>query len=264
MTRHGSERSLLPREHGAYAELGLPLLSALSIGRPIAPMFLLAAAAVAGFFAYEPLLVLLGQRGARARKEDGARARHRLALLAGLAGVLGAGALALAPPAARWALAVPALPLLLMAVLMAKGRATGPAGALVAAAALASVSVPVAAFGGAGRRTALLLGIVWVVGLASYTLAVRAVLDQGRRRPSPPGRTLSMVLILGAWAGVAAAGWTGWLPWIAPIVLAPLAAGSFVTLIVFPRPQRVAILGWAAVAGSVLTAVLLVVFSPPV
>ncbi len=226
-------------------------------------MFLLAAAAVAGFLAYEPLLVVLGGRGARARKEDGARARRRLALLAGLAAVLGIGAIAVAPAAARWALAVPALPLLMMGVLLARGRATRPAGALVAAVALSSVSVPVVAFGGAGRMTALLLGIVWGVGLASYTLAVRAVLDQGRRRSAPPGRLLSTVLILGAWGLVASAGWTGWLPWTAPIVLAPLAALSVVTLIVFPRPRRVAVLGWAAVAGSVVTAVLLVVLSPP-
>ena len=255
-------RSLLPREHGAYAELGIPLLSALLVGRPAVEMYLLAAAAAAGFFAYEPLLVFLGQRGARAREADGACARRRFALLAGLAGLLGAGATAAAPAAARWALAVPALPLSAMAVLLARGRATGRAGALVAAAALSSVCVPVAVFGGAGRAAALLLAAVWMVGLVSLTAAVNAVLDQGRRHSSAPGRTPSMLVILGAWAVVAAAGRVGALPWVAPLVLAPLAAAALGILIIFPRPQRVGALGWTAVASSVVTAALLVAFCP--
>ena len=81
MAAHSSPRSLMPREHGAYGQLALPLLTALFSGRPTAAAFLYSTAAVFAFFAHEPLLVLLGQRGSRAFRELGARARLRLTLL---------------------------------------------------------------------------------------------------------------------------------------------------------------------------------------
>src|SRR5262245_26094413 len=82
-------RSLAPREHGAYAELGLPIATALSMGRPGLSPVLLAVAAGAMFAAHESLLVVLGQRGARAQREDGSRAARALTLLGGVAALSG-------------------------------------------------------------------------------------------------------------------------------------------------------------------------------
>src|SRR4051812_49522750 len=59
---------MLPREHGAYGQLLFPLVTALAVGRPRVVAWLLAASAVGAFLAHEPLLVLLGQRGARAAR----------------------------------------------------------------------------------------------------------------------------------------------------------------------------------------------------
>ena len=73
-----------------------------------------------------------------------------------------------------------------------------------------------------------------------------------------------MALITVASVAVAGAAWGGWLPRLAPLALAPLAGAGLVILIVFPRPQRIAVLGWVAVAASVATAVLLVALAPPV
>ncbi|MEE8523010.1 MAG: YwiC-like family protein [Thermoanaerobaculia bacterium] len=251
-------RSLVPHEHGAYAELGIPLLSALALGRPTAAMYLLAATAVTGFFAYEPLLVLFGYRGARVQKTEGRRAGRRFALLEVLTSVLGVTAVVLAPPSARWALAVPALPMLGVIVLGLTRRLMARVGEIVATVALSSVSVPVAVFGGVPLKTALVLGGVWVAGLVSVNLAVRAVLDHGGRHDRSPARGLSMAVVVAMWAAVAAAASAGWVPWIAPAALAPLSVGSLLILIVFPRPQRIAVLGWTAVAGSLMTAGLLV------
>src|SRR5262249_5958355 len=50
-------RSLWPREHGAYAQLGAPLATALARQVPTVPAALLAAAACCAFLANEPLLV---------------------------------------------------------------------------------------------------------------------------------------------------------------------------------------------------------------
>ncbi|MFW5947417.1 MAG: YwiC-like family protein, partial [Gemmatimonadota bacterium] len=56
---------LMPREHGAYAQLGFPLVTGLvySGGQPGAVAF--AVAAVAFFLLHEPLAVRSGARGAR-------------------------------------------------------------------------------------------------------------------------------------------------------------------------------------------------------
>jgi peptidoglycan/LPS O-acetylase OafA/YrhL len=60
-----SQRSLWPREHGAYFQLALPLLAACARRAPSVAMVLLALAAAAAFVAHEPLRVVLGHRGSR-------------------------------------------------------------------------------------------------------------------------------------------------------------------------------------------------------
>ncbi|PYR50160.1 MAG: hypothetical protein DMF89_10175, partial [Acidobacteria bacterium] len=99
---------MFPREHGAYGQLLFPLITALAIGHPGAAALCLSASAVCAFMAHEPLLVLLGHRGARAVREQGLRARRWLAAFAAGAIASGAIAMALMPVAARIALAVPA------------------------------------------------------------------------------------------------------------------------------------------------------------
>jgi len=67
--------SVLPKEHGAYGPLLFPLLTALTVGRRTPSALLLGAAAVCAFLTHEPLLVLLGQRGPRAAREQRSLAR---------------------------------------------------------------------------------------------------------------------------------------------------------------------------------------------
>lgn len=69
-------RSYLPREHGAYGQIGVPLAVALLSGRPGYATALLALAAIAVFFAHEPILAFASRRGGRARET--ARAARRL------------------------------------------------------------------------------------------------------------------------------------------------------------------------------------------
>ena len=71
-------RSLAPREHGAYGQLGLPMLAALGSGLPGAVAALLSVSAWTLFLAHEPLLVLLGRRGERLQVEQRPRAMVRL------------------------------------------------------------------------------------------------------------------------------------------------------------------------------------------
>src|SRR5689334_17708106 len=98
---------MIPREHGAYGQLLVPLITALAIGRPGVAAVALAVAIVAAFLAHEPLLVLLGQRGARVARDRRGPAMWWLAVFAGIAVLLGGTALMMVDRAVRTALAVP-------------------------------------------------------------------------------------------------------------------------------------------------------------
>src|SRR5262245_28487506 len=65
---------MLPREHGAYGQLLFPLVTALAVGWPTVAAYGLAVAGIALFVAHEPLLVVMGQRGVRAEREQTRRA----------------------------------------------------------------------------------------------------------------------------------------------------------------------------------------------
>ena len=83
VTKNQPAAKLKPKEHGAYAILGIPIVTALLVAGPQVAGVCVAIAAVAGFLAHEPMLVAVGHRGARAQRATPA-ARRRLALLLGL------------------------------------------------------------------------------------------------------------------------------------------------------------------------------------
>jgi hypothetical protein len=99
------------------------------------------------FIAHEPLLVLLGQRGRRVAEEEGPRARRWLAATGGLAAVTGALGIALAPAAARLALALPAALAVVVALLVWRRLEKTTLGEVFVAAALASAGWAVALAG---------------------------------------------------------------------------------------------------------------------
>jgi YwiC-like protein len=114
-------RALLPKEHGAYGQILFPLATALLAAGVSAAGILVAAAVVAGFLAHEPALVLLGQRGPRAARDLAWPAVVWLACWLALSVAAGLGALAAMDPEARWSLAVPAVPAVLLALAAARG-----------------------------------------------------------------------------------------------------------------------------------------------
>jgi hypothetical protein len=60
---------LMPREHGAYFMLAMPLASALMGAGPSGGGLAWSAFAAIAFVAHEPLLVLAGRRGARRNRD---------------------------------------------------------------------------------------------------------------------------------------------------------------------------------------------------
>ncbi len=249
-------RSLLPQEHGAWGQLFAPLLTALALGRPGPAAISLATSAVLGFLAYEPALVVLGQRGARVLREDGPRAGRRLTGLALAALAAGGLGLGLAPPAVRWAaLPTPILAAAAAAVVSRRLEFT-LGGEIVIAVALSSVGLPVALAAGARLDAALAAWATWILAFTAATLAVQVLLARARSE----GRARAAVSAAGvAGTGIVAAALAarGILPGAALLALAPPALVSF-ALCVLPVPaSRLKEVGWTLMGASLLTVVLL-------
>jgi hypothetical protein len=251
--------SLLPREHGAYFQLGLPLVTALLVTGGSASAFWLSAAAVVALLAHEPLLVLLGHRGARLAERDGSRALRWGVGLGTLGALcLGMGLLAL-PTSARPFLALPLILGAEVLLLVWSRQERTLSGEVLAALALSAWAVPVALGGGMEVAPALTLWGTYGLCFGLATLAVRTVIAS--HRPRAPREKLrwgtgvtvaGMLLAAGAWALVSG------LPLSQVAAPWPMGLVSLGLCVGLPSPRRLHALGWSLGASGTLTAVLLV------
>lgn len=249
-------RLLLPREHGAYAELGFPLLSGLVLGTPGAASWLFAAAAVLLFVANEPFVVLLGARGRRPQQAFAARARAQLAIVGGAGVAAGSAALWLAPTAARELSVVPVLLVACLVPMVLARKLKSLAGELVACAAFSAMHLPVAA--AAGVEGAALWGpaAMWLAVAVSATLAVHAIKARVTGASpwvvaaAPWAARLAVLAALAAWLAVPPA------RFVAQAALVPLAAMLVVDRLAL-SPRKLKQLGWSLVAADALAVALL-------
>lgn len=242
-------RSLLPREHGAWAQLGLPLATALLAARPTVAGVALACSACAAFLVHEPWLVLDGQRGTRALREDGARARLRLFVLLAISGLTGGLGLALGGmPVLR----VIALPLVLGAAVawfVQTRRERTFAGEAAAALALSALTVPVAVADGIARPAALLAFAAWSAVFVVGTRVVRGIVGgEGRRVAVVPALVFLAVALLSL---------LGTTSWTLPIALAPTCLVGVLVALVGVEAKELRRVGWVLAAASLVTAIVL-------
>lgn len=233
------------------------MLTALLVGRPAPGAWLLAASATAVFFAHEGALVLLGQRGVRAAREQRSSAMRSVSLFGGFGLVTGTVALSVLP---AWALLALLLPVVLAvcvagAVFMHVERTT--VGELLVAAALASMSVPVALAGDASLPQALTVFAVFAVVFFAATLSVRALIGRTHKASGPPPLVSAALTLLGlvllAWLSL-----VGQLERVAPFAALPVCAVAVGLVIAPPAPRHLREIGWTLAGATVLTAVALV------
>jgi len=225
------------------------------MGRPTLAAAAFTVAAVLAFLAHEPLLVLLGQRGARARRDDGTRAARMLAWQGATAAGAFLAGLVYAPTVASYSLALPALGAAALGGFIARRREKTTAGEVVASMALSAVGVPVALAAGVPLGAALLAWLVWSATFASGTLAVRAVIRGAKEQRLCLGAALACALI-GAVAALVAA--LADAP-LAALAVAPGAAASVTLVFSRASPRKLRRVGWTLVGVSVATLVLLVI-----
>ena len=259
-----TERRMIPREHGAYAELLFPIVTVFLGGSPTTSTWLLAIGAIACFLANEPLLVLVGQRGTRMKREEGERAKRALLIFGMLALAAGIAGLALAPRAAQLGVALPLLLGGTLIMLAIQGLERSMFGEALAAATLSSVAVPLGLCAGLDLTAALAVALIWAVTALLGTSVVRLTVARTKAKTEHELRGVRLkrwALILTCLAvvvvGVAA-------PFGATVGLWVLAAAVPVALVVMtmaalqPTARRLRLMGWSLVAANLLSLVAVV------
>ncbi len=242
---------MLPREHGAWGQLMMPLVTGLVLGRGAFASWAFVTAAMLAFVAHEPLLVALGHRGTRARTRYGALAWRRFALRGAAALGVGLGAWWAVGHALDLAVGVALVMVALSAPFVLSKRERTTLGEVVLASTMGAASLPVAIAGGASLRAALVAWGLWSLHGLLATLAVRGLILRHRKGSTAKLARAGAAAGALALAGAAVVGATN--PWL---ILAMVPCGLFAVGIA-ARPVAATQLrrvGWVLVASSVLTA----------
>lgn len=253
-----SRRLLVPREHGAWAQMALPQVAALVLGGVSVASVALCLATVLGFVAHEPALVLLGTRGQRLRELDGPRARRTLVALLTPAAIAGAVGLWLAPWPARLLLGLAGLLAAVLLGLATRRLERTMVGELVVISAFVAAGTATALAAGAHHAQALTMLVTWGLAFAASVFAVHVILSRAQSKgANDPGvRHAVIVAVLSGGGSVLA--WQGGLGWVVPAAVAPMALLSIVVCLSRFTARDLHRLGWGLAAASTSTLVLLV------
>ena len=248
-----------PREHGAYAELALPLVTGLALGDFGAAPLLFALTAAIIFIVHEPILVVAGARGVRLQREASGEAWRTIVVLALLGAVAATWGLAVTSTTARFGALIPvALGCLLVPLIFTRSEKS-LFGELLVAVVLAATMIPVALAGGVETRVATSACAVWVIVFSLETLAVHTVKvrAKGRGRQRWP---LVATPFLGLLAlGAAHLSWRAGLPGAVILAAIPPILISAVVSLLPVHPRHLRSVGWLLTVASLITLVILVV-----
>jgi hypothetical protein len=248
---------MLPREHGAYGQLLVPLATVLAAGGLTVGATLLTLGFVAGFLAHEPLLVWLGHRGRALQREHGGSAARRGGSLAAVAAALiSIGAFA-TPAVARWTVSLPIAGALAVLAFVFARREKSTAGEIVAAAALSACAVPVACAAGLSLGQALSCWAAFTLAFTLATLAVRGLVGRAdARRPWWRSPAFWLASLVGA--AVIAFGATSAGAALALVAAGPMGALVIALTVWSPPARELRRVGWMLVAASITTALVLI------
>ncbi len=255
---------MVPREHGAYAELLFPMVTVFLGGSPTTSTWLLAAGAVGAFLANEPILVLVGQRGNRVKREEGSRAKRMLLAFALTAMAAGVAGLVNAPRPAQYAVAIPFGLGLAVVLLAVRGRERSMAGETLAAAALSSTAIPLGLTAGWSPTVALSVALIWLATALLATSVVRLTIARAKAKTEEEMRLVLLkratliavcVVVIG-FAGTALTGERTWALIFAAAL--PMAATVLAIAVLQPTARRLRLLGWSLVGANTLTLIAVV------
>jgi hypothetical protein len=246
-----SAAKLQPKEHGAYAILGVPLVTALVISGFSFAGICVAIAAVAGFLAHEPLLVVWGHRGMRAKNATPGAMRRLLTLLTI---TIGSGSVALLLGTTSMVTALFGCGMLAASsfVLAMRGQHRTFGGQLWGVIGLSVPCVPILLSGEVPLAQTLEIWLTWLIGFAATTIAVRAVIAAQKRCST----SLYLVSVLGLSVIVAMLA-TIQHSWV--IAALPMLVISVYLVLQPPPAKQLKRVGWTLVFGTVFTSLWMIV-----
>jgi hypothetical protein len=246
--RPGASANLRPKEHGAYAILLIPLGLAWVLAGPTWAGMWIAAAAISGFLAHEPLLVTLGRRGNRAQRST-PQARSRLVLFSSLAVFSGLAGLMVSSTTGQIALLGCLLLALSSFAIAVIGKHRTLFGQLWGVLGLSAPSVPILIAGDVSTADACRIWAVFLMGFLATTLAVRSVIAFQKRQPR--FLHLAMLSILSIALLILAGTSHRWI-----LAAIPMVGISWYLLLLPPPAKHLKRVGWSLVSGTLLTACL--------
>lgn len=236
------------------------MVAALAIGHPGAAAVAWAGAAALAFLAHEPVMILLGQRGAKASRNERHRALRWLGgYLTGVA-LLGSVAVVAMPNEARLALFVPLALGVLLAIVIGLKREHTLGGEVLAAVAMASLAWPAALAASVPPLAARTCAVVFAGGYAAATVAVHAVIARARRPPAIRARIATMLAVVVIVIVVGIGVQMHALDRAASVSIAPMLCGAIVLAWAAPPATRLRTVGWTLIAVSTATAGITIAF----
>ena len=241
-----------PREHGAYAQIAFPLITALALGSPGIASLLFVVSIIAVFMLHEPIMILTGARGGRAKREAADVARRRTAVLIAVAAVAGGIGLWLASREARISVAIPVALGALLAPLIFSRQEKTATGELLVAMTLPATMIPVAVAGGVGVREAIMAAAIWAIAFSLSTLTVRGIIARWKKNQKPGLMpVIAPALCAAAIAGAVYLAGRDDFPTLAAIAVVPTAFVALVFGLIGVHPRNLRSMGWTLVASNI-------------
>ena len=259
-----AQRKMVPREHGAYAELLFPIVSVFLGGSPTTATWLLAVGAIACFLANEPLLVLFGQRGTRMKRAESDRAKRALLVFLLIALGTGVPGLLLTTTVVQYAVGVPLLLGAALMMLAIQGLERSMIGEGLAAATLSSIAIPLGLSAGLDLISTLALAMIWLVTSLLGTAVVRLTVGRAKAKTDEDlarvrfKRALLVLVCLAVIAvGVAAPLGSRVGLWVLAAA-APVAVVVLAIAVLQPTTRRLRLMGWSLVAANLCSLIAVV------
>ena len=255
--------SLLPKEHGAYGQMTFPLLTAMVVSGVSVGSLFFVLSVIAGFVLHEPLLVVLGLRGPRARREQGRVAIWWVVALTLVLVLAGAVALRWMGPSTRIWIALPLVPAVYIFIAAISGKGKTVAAEIAVAIAFSLTAVPLCLLGGPSLVAGILIALAFATNFVLATLAVRVVIAKVRGGGDPrlvaAMRRAVYIVALAIAIGAALAASRGRIPWLPLASLIPGIATACWVAANPPPPTRLKAVGWTLVSVSTIVMLLLVI-----
>jgi hypothetical protein len=255
--------SLYPKEHGAYGQMAFPLVTSLLVTGLSRGAVAFAVAIVAGFLAHEPMLVVLGLRGPRARRESGRTATRWLVVLLAVLVASGSIAALSMPAPLRGALLLPLIPAMYLFRAAATGGGKSLAAEIAVAIAFSLAAIPLCLLGDPSPIPGIAIAVVFATNFVLATLAVRVIILKvrggGDPRAAATTRRAVVILAIATASSIAATIGIGVLPAAPMLSAVPALAVPLWIAAAPPPPTRLRAIGWTLIATSTAIAMLLVI-----